>query len=76
MSGMEEGLKLSHTATMGDEGMVFVYESPWSTEIAHQHLTIGAGDAFVYRPGVGGGRLHTMEKLAVEKNHTRARTRN
>merc|ERR1711934_965632 len=57
MTGLEEQVKLSHTSTKADEGMLFVYQSPWSTEVAFQHLTIGAGDAFVYRPNVGGGRV-------------------
>jgi len=60
---------VSHTKHTPDcEGKVFVYTSPWSSERAHAHLHVQVGDAMVYRENVT--RVHTMEKVAVEKNYT------
>jgi len=64
----DKNVSVSHTKTTPDcEGKVFVYTSPWSSERAHAHLHVQVGDAMVYREDRK--RVHTMEKLAVKKNH-------
>ena len=45
---------------------LLVYRSGRDAELAHEYLKIVPGDAFVYRPDKG--RVHTMEKAAVEMN--------
>ena len=47
---------------------MFVYASPWSTHDNFEHLMVGVGDAFVYRPEKC--RVHTLERDAFEKNYT------
>jgi len=64
-------MEMAHTESVPDtENPVLVYTSPWAKEAAFQFLKLQAGDALVYREEKEGvsARVHTMEKVAVEKN--------
>jgi len=62
-----KGLVLKHTESVLIDGpAIFAYRSGRDAELAHEYLKIVPGDAFVYRPDKG--RVHTMEKAAVEMN--------
>ena len=60
---------------LGDGQEIFAYLSPWAgakESMALDYLILVAGDALVYRPDKE--RVHTMEKAAVENNHTIVKT--